>query len=96
MKLITMFRMLLATLAVLALVNCRAPAQFITAGSTLEGDYLRGVGIAGWGMGLYNLNTAQAESIHTDTYMHGPNISRPSPRNRPACTWHAKSARRRK
>ena len=55
----------LAVLAVLALFEGSTQAQFITAGSTPEGDYLRGVGIAGWGMGLYNLNTAQANSINT-------------------------------
>jgi len=37
--------------------------------STLEGDYLRGVGFAAWGEGVYNLYTAQANSINTDTYI---------------------------
>ena len=67
MKMLTMFRMSLATLAPVALFETKRAAQFITAGSTPEGDYLRGVGIADWGMGLYNLNTAQANSINTDT-----------------------------
>jgi hypothetical protein len=62
-----LFRMFLATLSVLALFESSTHAQFITAGSTPEGDYLRGVGIADWGMGLYNLNTAQANSINLDT-----------------------------
>jgi hypothetical protein len=46
-----------------------ARGQFIGAGSTLEGDYLRGVGVAAWGMGLYNLNTAQADRINTETFI---------------------------
>lgn len=41
----------------------------IGAGSTAQGDYLRGIGIEAWGMGLYNLNTAQAYSITADTDM---------------------------
>jgi hypothetical protein len=40
--------------------------NFIGAGSTAQGDYLRGIGIASWGQGLYNLNTAQATSILVD------------------------------
>ncbi len=67
MKVLTIFRMSLAALAVLASFECSARAQIITAGSTPAGDYLRGVGIEGWGMGLYNLNTAQANSINLDT-----------------------------
>ncbi len=38
-------------------------------GSTLQGDYLRGVGFAAWGEGVYNLYSAQANSINTDTYI---------------------------
>jgi hypothetical protein len=68
MKAMQMLRISLATLAVLTLFELAAQAQpFITAGSTPAGDYLRGVGIAEWGMGLYNLNTAQADSINLDT-----------------------------
>ena len=37
------------------------------AGSTPAGDYLRGVGIAAQGMGQYNLMTAQAGAINTQT-----------------------------
>jgi hypothetical protein len=62
-----LFRMFLATLSVLALFESSTQAQIIFPGSTPEGDYLRGVGIADWGMGLYNLNTAQANSINLDT-----------------------------
>ncbi len=54
----------------LALVGTPALAQIgrggIGAGSTPQGDYLRGIGIASWGQGLYNLNTAQAYSITVD------------------------------
>ena len=68
MKRRQLLKISLATLAVLASIESLVQAQpFVTAGSTPEGDYLRGVGIAGWGMGLYNLNTAQANSINLDT-----------------------------
>jgi hypothetical protein len=67
MKRLTMLRISLATLALFALFANSTQAQIITAGSTPEGDYLRGLGIADWGMGQYNLNTAQANSINTDT-----------------------------
>jgi hypothetical protein len=48
-----------------------AQAQFfgMGPGSTLEGDYLRGVGFAAWGEGVYNLYSAQAGSINTDTFI---------------------------
>lgn len=36
-------------------------------GSTVQGDILRGEGIAAWGFGQYNLATAMATSINTDT-----------------------------
>ena len=42
-------------------------ALFVTAGSTTQGDYLRGVGVAGIGMGAYNRNTAIANSINAQT-----------------------------
>jgi hypothetical protein len=42
---------------------------FIGAGSTPQGDYLRGVGIASYGMGVYNHQTAIANSINADTAM---------------------------
>jgi hypothetical protein len=58
----------LATFAVLASSASTAQAQiFVGAGSTPAGDYLRGLGIADWGMGQYNLSTAQANSINLDT-----------------------------
>jgi hypothetical protein len=64
-----MVRGVLLTTLVVGALAASAEAQFITPGSTPEGDYLRGLGIAGWGLGLYNLNTAQAESINLDTYI---------------------------
>ena len=51
----------------LALPASEGFAQYIGAGSTPMGDYLRGVGIAAFGMGSYNLNTAQANQINTET-----------------------------
>jgi hypothetical protein len=71
MKKTTKYSTALAALIVLLSLATPARAQFIAAGagSTPEGDYLRGVGIAAWGMGQYNLNTAQAESINTDTFI---------------------------
>ena len=54
-------RRLLASLVVLGVLGCRAQAQFIGAGSTPQGDYLRGAGIAAMGMGIYNEKTAIAE-----------------------------------
>jgi hypothetical protein len=60
----------LALLAI-ALYGASAEAQWIVGGlgpgSTVEGDYLRGVGVAAWGLGSYNLQTAQAMSINVDT-----------------------------
>ena len=51
-------------------VALAAPAQaqrYIGGASTAPGDYLRGLGVAADGMGLYNLRTAQAEAIEADT-----------------------------
>jgi hypothetical protein len=44
-----------------------AHAQVIYPGSTIQGDYLRGVGIAAAGMGVYNYDTAVANRINTGT-----------------------------
>jgi hypothetical protein len=60
-------RSILVSLLILALAGACAEAQYVGAGSTPAGDYLRGVGVAGWGMGLYNLHTAQANQINTQT-----------------------------
>jgi hypothetical protein len=61
------YRWGLAALVTLAALERGAQGQIIFAGSTPEGDYLRGVGLAAWGMGIYNLETAQAGSINLDT-----------------------------
>jgi hypothetical protein len=63
----TTYRRLFAALVVLTSLGTDVRAQYIGAGSTLAGDYLRGVGIAAMGMGQYNLYTAQATSINVDT-----------------------------
>jgi hypothetical protein len=56
--------LLFAGLAVVASSGLvRGQAMFIGQGSTPPGDYLRGVGVAAWGMGQYNLNTARADQI---------------------------------
>jgi hypothetical protein len=52
------------------LLGAPARAQFIGPGSTIQGDYLRGVGIAAAGMGVYNLRTAQANAINTQTWIN--------------------------
>ncbi len=60
-------RTLLVISLTLALPGTKGLAQFTGAGSTPMGDYLRGVGIASFGMGSFNLNTAQANRINTRT-----------------------------
>jgi hypothetical protein len=65
----TSFRSCMGILITLVALGTTARGQFIGAGSTLGGDYLRGVGVAAWGMGLYNLETAQANAINTQTYI---------------------------
>ncbi len=62
-----MTRTIAGALLILLLAGASAEAQFIGPGSTPVGDYLRGVGVAGWGMGLYSLNTAQANQINAQT-----------------------------
>jgi hypothetical protein len=64
-----MLRGMLRALVVLLATGQAARAQFnfVGPGSTAPGDYLRGVGVAAFGIGLYNLNTAQANSINVDT-----------------------------
>ena len=66
-----MQRRILMTLIALTCLAPMARAQFnvIGPGSTPAGDYLRGAGIEAVGLGLYNLNTARAESIHVNTYI---------------------------
>jgi hypothetical protein len=66
-----MSRSILTPLALLALMGSNAHGQFnfVGPGSTAEGDYLRGVGVASFGMGVYNHQTAIANSINADTEM---------------------------
>jgi hypothetical protein len=61
-------------LAFLALAGGRASAQFgryggfgLGPGSTVQGDIARGMGVMAYGMGSFNLSTAMANSINTDT-----------------------------
>ena len=56
-------------LAFLALMGSSALAQinFVGPGSTPEGDYLRGVGVAAYGIGLGNFFDARAGAINLDT-----------------------------
>lgn len=66
-----MRRMTLAALVALAWSGAEARLQYvenyIAPGSTVAGDYLRGVGIEAAGLGEFNLKTAMAESIQADT-----------------------------
>jgi hypothetical protein len=64
-----MKRRLVAALVALTCTapHVRAQFNFVGPGSTVEGDYLRGVGIAAFGMGIYNRETAIANSINLDT-----------------------------
>jgi hypothetical protein len=66
-----MSRTSLAALLILisAALPARAQFNFVGPGSTVQGDYLRGVGAAAFGMGIYNHQTAIAESINADTMM---------------------------
>ena len=73
----TAARFRLATAAVLVAVggftSGEASAQFfgrgggMGGGSTVQGDILRGQGMAAWGLGQFNLATATATSINVDT-----------------------------
>ncbi len=64
-----MTRMILAALIILASTARTTMAQpvFVGPGSTPQGDYLRGVGVAAYGIGMGNLLDAQATSINVDT-----------------------------
>jgi hypothetical protein len=66
-----MRRIWLSSLMVLGVFGAPARSQFIGAGSTPQGDYLRGVGIASWGMGSYNRDTAIGYSITVDANIRG-------------------------
>ena len=66
-----------ATILVATLTTAPAEAQFYGGGfwggefgaSTVQGDAARGAGMFAMGMGRYNLDTAQANSIDADTLM---------------------------
>lgn len=64
-----MLRAILTPLALLALMGPSALAQmnFIGPGSTAEGDYLRGVGVAALGIGIGSHQMAIANSINAET-----------------------------
>ncbi len=66
-----MLRAFLTPLALLALMGSNAQAQmnFIGPGSTPQGDYLRGVGVAALGIGVGSHQMAIANSINADTAM---------------------------
>jgi hypothetical protein len=59
----------LAWLLALAWLPARVDAQPVYAGpgSTPQGDYLRGVGVAAYGIGMGNLLDAQATALNVDT-----------------------------
>jgi hypothetical protein len=73
------FRLALGTIALLALPGATASAQYYGGygdywgwggwGATPQGDIARGMGAYAQGVGIYNLNTAQANSINADTLM---------------------------
>jgi hypothetical protein len=68
-----MGRKVLQTMFVVGVLGSVAEAQqpvvFVGAGSTWQGDYLRGVGIAAYGMGVYNEKTAIANQINANTFI---------------------------
>jgi hypothetical protein len=71
MKFAAFSRRILASLILLGSLGSTASAQYWGGGggSTIEGDYLRGLGFAAAGMGLYNQRTAIANSINLDTFI---------------------------
>jgi len=64
-----MSRSILTPLALLALMGSSAHGQlpFVGPGSTAQGDYLRGVGVAAYGMGVGEFFEAQANAINVET-----------------------------
>ena len=69
MRLMAFSGRFLAGLVLLGSLGTTGKAQYfgIGGGSTPQGDYLRGAGIAAMGMGIYNEKTAIANSINVDT-----------------------------
>ena len=97
MKMMTMFDSAIVTLAVLSAVReqCRG-ATFIS-----RARRPRGIISAGWGSpaGEWDSTTSTRPRPTRSTSTRasaGTNISRPSPRNRPASTWRARWPTRRK
>jgi hypothetical protein len=74
-------RGILRALLIPILLGAPARAQFIAPGSTPQGDYLRGVGIASMGMGIYNERTAHANAINLQTEMTWNNYVSQAVRN---------------
>jgi hypothetical protein len=74
----SMWRSATVIVTALGLLSTTATAQFyfVGSGSTVAGDYLRGVGIASCGMGQYNFLTARAVQIETRTAMELDNYLR--------------------
>ncbi len=64
-----MVRAFLPAALVISVLATGARAQYtwIGPGSTPQGDYLRGVGIAAYGLGVYNERTAVADQINANT-----------------------------
>jgi hypothetical protein len=56
-----------AILTATSLLATSVTAQYIGPGSTVAGDYMRGFGIAAVGMGEYNVLTARADQLETET-----------------------------
>jgi hypothetical protein len=65
-------------LLALTLMASEARPQYIGGGSTPQGDYLRGLGIAASGLGSFNRDTAIANSINTDSNIRIDNYIRRS------------------
>ena len=59
---------ILATVSLVVALSTQSSSQVVLVGpgSTPQGDYLRGVGVAAYGIGMGNLLNAQSISINTD------------------------------
>jgi hypothetical protein len=71
-KQVGVYRPAITAFVVLTLVQSGAWAQlpvYVAPGSTPGGDYLRGVGIAAAGIGVYNERSAVADQINANTFM---------------------------
>lgn len=61
--------LVLAALVLGVAGEARSQWLFMGGGSTVEGDYLRGVGVAAWGIGLGEKASSEANAINTDTWI---------------------------